>query len=138
MRVGAKRRAVSLECGYSYRQWGEDCLVRLEGMYAFAIWDGARARLFCARDRLGIKPFYYAIPDGYFVFASKIKSLLTFPGLEAVADDDGVLSFLVHGNCDFGERIAGGNALRASHCLSLDISAKRSLPGSTTAWSRNP
>src|SRR5881397_679015 len=44
----------------SYHEWGEDCLARLQGMYAFAIWDGARGRLFCARDRVGIKPFYYA------------------------------------------------------------------------------
>jgi asparagine synthase (glutamine-hydrolysing) len=111
----------------AYRQWGEQCLMRLEGMYAFAIWDGDRARLFCARDRLGIKPFYYAHRDGYFVFASEIKSLLAFPGVQAVANDDAILSFLVHGNCDFGERtlLRGINALQASHCLSLDVPAKR-------------
>lgn len=114
----------------SYRQWGEDCLTRLEGMYAFAIWDGAQERLFCARDRLGIKPFYYTSQNGFFVFASEIKALLAFPGVQAVADDDAVLSFLVHGNCDFGERtvLRGIKALRASHCLSLNIRTKHFEP----------
>jgi asparagine synthase (glutamine-hydrolysing) len=113
----------------AYRQWGCDCLMRLEGMYAFAIWDDAQGQLFCARDRLGIKPFYYASQDGYFIFASEIKSLLAFPGLQAVADDDAVLSFLAHGNCDYGERTAlrGIRALRASHCLSLSIRAKQPI-----------
>ena len=69
----------------AYLCWGEQCLDRLQGMYAFAIWDGRRGRLFCARDRLGIKPFYYATPNGYFIFASEIKSLLAFPTLDSDA-----------------------------------------------------
>jgi asparagine synthase (glutamine-hydrolysing) len=87
-----------------YREWGEDCLTHFEGMYAFAIWDGAQAGLFCASDRLGIKPFYWTSQRGYFVFTLEIKALLAFPGVQAVADDDAVHSFLVHGNCDCGER----------------------------------
>jgi asparagine synthase (glutamine-hydrolysing) len=111
----------------SYLQWGEDCLARLEGMYAFVVWDSTQARLFCARDRLGIKPFYYTTQGAYFVFASEIKALLAFPGVRAVADDDAVLDFLVHGNCDVGERTVfrGVKALQASHCLSLDMRAKQ-------------
>jgi asparagine synthase (glutamine-hydrolysing) len=111
----------------SFLQWGEHCLTRLEGMYAFAVWDGTQARLFCARDRLGIKPFYYTTHGTYFVFASEIKALLAFPGVQAVADDDAVLEFLVNGNCDVGERTVfrGIKALRASHCLSLDMRAKQ-------------
>jgi asparagine synthase (glutamine-hydrolysing) len=114
----------------SYREWGEDCLARLEGMFAFAIWDAAQARLFCARDRLGIKPFYWTSQRGYFVFASEIKALLAFPGVQAVTDDDAVHDFLVHGNCDCGERtiFRGIKALRASHCLSLDMRAKQFAP----------
>src|SRR5262249_41113565 len=74
----------------TYLQWGEDCLARLQGMYGFAIWDGRRGQLFCARDRLGIKPFYYAALKGYFIFASEMKALLAFPGVDAVADDDAI------------------------------------------------
>src|SRR5260370_488889 len=106
----------------AYLHWGEDCLTHLEGMFAFAIWDARQRRLFCARDRLGIKPFYYAIVREHFLFASEIKALLSFPGLQAVADDENVLGFLVHGNCDYGERTAFRDvkALPAAHCLTLD------------------
>jgi asparagine synthase (glutamine-hydrolysing) len=111
----------------AYRHFGEDCLARLEGMYAFAIWDGARGRLFCARDRLGIKPFYYASPPGHFLFASEMKALLAFPGLRAQADDEAVLGFLTHGNCDYGERtmLRGVLSLPAAHALTLDLHTGR-------------
>jgi asparagine synthase (glutamine-hydrolysing) len=108
----------------AYRHWGEECLTRLEGMYAFAIWDAARGRLFCARDRLGIKPFYYATPNGQLIFASEIKALLTFPGVQRVPDDDAVLGFLIHANCDYGERtvLRDIKALPAAHSLTVDLS----------------
>ncbi len=111
----------------AYRRWGEDCLGRLQGMFGFAIWDGRLGRLFCARDRLGIKPFYYATPPGHFLFASEIKALLAFPALSAVADDDAVVDYLVHGNCDYGERtlFRGVKALPAAHALSLDVATGR-------------
>jgi len=114
---------------HAYLQWGEDCLAHLEGMYAFAIWNSSQGRLFCARDRLGIKPFYYATPNGYFIFASEIKSLLAFPSLEATPDDDSVLGFLVHGNCDYGESTILKNvkALPAAHSLTVDINSQRTL-----------
>ena len=60
----------------AYRQWGEACVQRFEGMWAFAIWEPARQRLFCSRDRLGIKPFHYALTRHGFAFASEIKSVL--------------------------------------------------------------
>lgn len=60
----------------SYIRWGKDCLERLNGMFAFAIWDTHEKVLFCARDRLGIKPFYYFKKENYFVFASEVKALL--------------------------------------------------------------
>mgnify|MGYP000862511730 FL=1 len=60
----------------AYRQWGEACVQRFEGMWAFAIWEPARQRLFCSRDRLGIKPFHYALTPAGFAFASEIKSVL--------------------------------------------------------------
>jgi asparagine synthase (glutamine-hydrolysing) len=111
----------------SYLEWGEHCLERLDGMFAFAIWDGGRGRLFCARDRLGIKPLYYATPGEHFIFASEIKGLLPFPGLQATADDEAVLGFLVHGNCDYRERTILRNvtALPAAHALTLDLASRR-------------
>ncbi len=55
----------------AYRQWGSACLQRLNGMFAFAIWDNTERRLFLARDRMGVKPLYYSWSDGRFVFASR-------------------------------------------------------------------
>lgn len=67
---------------HAYREWGDECLTRLNGMFAFAIWDRKRRRLFIARDRYGIKPLYYYTDGVRFAFASEIKSLLTLPGLQ--------------------------------------------------------
>ncbi len=63
---------------HAYRRWGADCVNHLRGMFAFALWDEERQVLFCARDRFGIKPFYYMIRDGICYFASEIKALLPF------------------------------------------------------------
>ena len=57
----------------AYAHWGEACLDRFNGMWAFAIWDDERQRLFCARDRLGIKPFYYADVGNVFYFDSEAQ-----------------------------------------------------------------
>ncbi|WP_446471773.1 asparagine synthetase B family protein, partial [Blastomonas sp. CCH1-A6] len=64
----------------AWRQWGVDCLDRLNGMFAFAIFDQRHQRLFMARDRLGVKPLHYAsLPDGSVIFASELKGLLAHP-----------------------------------------------------------
>ena len=60
----------------AYREWGVDCPAHLHGMFAFAIWDGRRQSLFAARDRFGIKPFYYTLDDSRFRFASNTQALL--------------------------------------------------------------
>jgi asparagine synthase (glutamine-hydrolysing) len=61
---------------YAYQTWGEDCLQKLNGMFAFAIYDSRKRKLFAARDRLGIKPFYYHFKSGCLVFSSEIKAIL--------------------------------------------------------------
>ncbi|HET6891210.1 MAG TPA: hypothetical protein VFH31_08930, partial [Pyrinomonadaceae bacterium] len=62
----------------AYEKWGEHCVGRFRGMFAFALWDAARQELFIARDRFGIKPFYYLVRKDCFYFASEIKALLPF------------------------------------------------------------
>src|SRR5579864_1260636 len=73
------RSASDTECILAaYEKYGEACLDHLRGMFAFAIWDERRQRLFCARDRFGIKPFYYTVVGNALVFASEAKALLPF------------------------------------------------------------
>jgi asparagine synthase (glutamine-hydrolysing) len=72
---------------HAYEQHGADCLSLFRGMFAFAIWDAKQQRLFCARDRLGIKPFYYYWDGRLFVFASEIKALLEHPAISPVLAD---------------------------------------------------
>jgi len=67
---------------HGWEEWGPDCVHRFRGQFAFAVWDQNQQTLFLARDRLGIKPLYYAVlPDGRFVFGSELKSLLECPDL---------------------------------------------------------
>src|SRR5207237_215638 len=58
----------------AYREWGARCVERFNVMWAFALWDGPRRRLFCSRDRFGVKPFYYRSGGGRFVFASEPRA----------------------------------------------------------------
>jgi asparagine synthase (glutamine-hydrolysing) len=64
-----------------YEEEGEKCLHRLNGMFSFAIWDARKERLFCARDRMGQKPLYYAVFNNFLLFGSELKALLPFPNL---------------------------------------------------------
>jgi asparagine synthase (glutamine-hydrolysing) len=66
---------------HAWEQWGEDCVLRLRGMFAFAIWDRNRQTFFMARDRMGVKPMFYALlDDGTLLFGSELKSLLAYSG----------------------------------------------------------
>lgn len=78
----------------AYAEWGTECLHRFNGMFAFAIWDERDRSLFVARDRLGVKPLYYAEWDNHFSFASEIKSLLEDPGLPRELDWDALDLYL--------------------------------------------
>lgn len=80
-----------------YEEMGPDCLERLRGMFAFALWDNNQRRLFLARDRAGKKPLYYCIHNNAFWFASEMKSLLAIPGLPRELRMKSVDDYLSHG-----------------------------------------
>ena len=82
----------------AYRVWGESCLTRLGGMFAFALWDAPRKRLLLARDPMGVKPLYYHQSNQNFIFASEVRTLLQTGLVPRKADPTGVLSYLAFGS----------------------------------------
>ncbi|MEU0738987.1 asparagine synthase (glutamine-hydrolyzing) [Streptomyces sp. NPDC006134] len=72
----------------AYQEWGAQCVEHLNGMFAFAVWDAVREELFLARDRMGIKPLYYAEHEGGLLFASEPKGIFAHPTFEAQVDED--------------------------------------------------
>lgn len=107
---------------YAYQQWGPACLDRLNGMFAFAVWDAARDRLFCARDRLGIKPFYYRLDGWRLTFGSEIKALLQDPRVSPAPNQRTIHDFLAFGLLDHSEEtlFEGIRQLRPGHYLVTD------------------
>ena len=92
---------------HGYRQWGEELLARLRGMFAFALWDEENRSFLLARDRFGIKPLYYAVVDGVLYFASEIKALLPFlPEIET--DLEGFKDYLSFQFCLAGKTLFKG------------------------------
>lgn len=79
----------------AYMEWGPDCLSRLNGIYAFAIWEQQDEKLFMARDRLGVKPLFYCQTDTSLIVGSEIKSLLAHPDVRPVLDESGLAELLV-------------------------------------------
>ncbi|WP_193369802.1 XrtA/PEP-CTERM system amidotransferase [Pelagibius marinus] len=83
---------------HAWEEWGVDCVKRFRGMFAFALWDSNTETLFLARDRLGIKPLYYAVlPDGQLVFGSELKALLCHPALTRGFDVQAIEDYFAFG-----------------------------------------
>jgi asparagine synthase (glutamine-hydrolysing) len=83
---------------HAWEEWGEDCVRRFRGMFAFGLWDRNRETLFLARDRLGIKPLYYAhLSDGKIAFASELKALTIHPGISKSIDPRAVEDYFALG-----------------------------------------
>jgi len=78
----------------AYQQYGESCVDHLRGMFAFAIWDAAERTLFLARDRIGKKPLYFHCTGQRLVFASEIKGILQYPGIERALDHSALADYL--------------------------------------------
>lgn len=120
----------------SYQQWGPECLQRFNGMWAFALWDHARQRLFCARDRFGVKPFYYALREGSFYCASEIKQILQASSMPRRANPRAVYALLEWGLMDHSEEtfFEGIYQLSAGHSLTLDLAGSELSPVIRRYW----
>jgi asparagine synthase (glutamine-hydrolysing) len=79
---------------HAFEQWGIECVHRLRGMFAFAVWDGRNRCLYLVRDRLGIKPLYYSIQNDRIVFASEIKAILKDPDFSASVNEEALFHYL--------------------------------------------
>jgi asparagine synthase (glutamine-hydrolysing) len=123
---------VLLRC---YMLWGEDCLSRLRGMFAFLIWDDRDKRLFAARDRFGIKPLYVAMTDRNVGFASEIKQLLGLPGVTGRMNIPRVHDFLGNGITDHTEEtlFEGVMQLRGGECIAVETQSGR-LASNIRRW----
>lgn len=82
---------------HAYAEWGEKCLERLNGIYAFAVWESIRQRLFLARDRIGVKPLFFALGEMGLLFASEIKTLLCHPAVRPRLNREGLMEIMLIG-----------------------------------------
>ncbi|TFW30680.1 XrtA/PEP-CTERM system amidotransferase [Massilia horti] len=108
---------------HAWEAWGEDCVHRLRGMFAIAIWDRRKQVMFMARDRMGIKPFFYALlPSGMFIFGSELKSLRAHPGLPREIDVRAVEDYFAYGYVPEPKTIyAGSRKLAPGYSLLVRI-----------------
>jgi asparagine synthase (glutamine-hydrolysing) len=115
---------------HAWESWGPDCLQRLNGMFAFALWDRNRGQLFVARDRLGKKPLYYAsMADGSLAFASEMAALATIPGLQRRIDATAVDGYFTFGYVPDPQTLYHGiHKLPAAHFMLLDRTGKVPVP----------
>jgi asparagine synthase (glutamine-hydrolysing) len=114
----------------AYAEWGKDCLSRLNGMFAFAIFDAQRQELFLARDRAGEKPLFYRLEQGILHFASELKALLSHPELPRRIDCEALDCYLTMGFVP-GDRciLQGYKKLPAAHALLFDLKT-----GTSKVW----
>lgn len=99
----------------AYHAWGPDFVLKMNGMWAFAIWDSQRRELFLSRDRFGVKPLHYLVEPRRFVFASELKSFLHLEGFAAKENEEEMLRQLAGKESRVDTLVAGVKLLRAGH-----------------------
>ena len=119
---------------HAWEQWGAACVERFRGMFAFGLWDRNLQTFFMARDRLGVKPMYYAIlPDGMLIFSSELKALRTVPGLARTIDPRAVEDYFAYGYVPEPKTIYQG-ALKLSPGFMLTIKVGEPVPAPQQFW----
>lgn len=105
----------------SYIEWGEDCLNKFNGMWALAIYDRVTKEIFCARDRYGIKPFYYYYDEEQFIFASEIPPILSVLDKKPTANNQAIFDYLVFNRTDQTEQTFFNEIKKLQHGTQLKI-----------------
>ena len=120
---------------HAYEQYGADCVKLFRGMFAFAIWDHEKRRLFCARDRLGKKPLYYYWDGRTFVFASEIKAILEHPATPVRFEESLLAEYLAFGYISEERTMFYRiRKLMPGHHLTLDLQSDRPEPEIRQYW----
>ena len=126
---------------HAYETWGENCVLRLQGMFALAVIEmpqgrgGRAARVFFARDRLGIKPLYYAAIDGVFLFASEVRALLASGCIPARLSAEAVSSYLLFGSvCEPMTLVEGVASLPPGHSMTIAAGTPTHTPDPKPYW----
>lgn len=130
---------------HAYEEWGEQCLRELRGMFAIAIWDARssgvsgeaarHAQIFLARDRLGIKPLYYAVAGGAFLFSSEVRSLLASGQIQPRVSPDSLEAFLTFGSViEPSTLVEGIFSIPPGHCISFFADAPPTNPSPKPYW----
>jgi asparagine synthase (glutamine-hydrolysing) len=110
---------------HAYEEWGTECIRRLNGMFAFAIFDSRRRRVFIARDRLGVKPLYYWSDGATFVFGSELKSVLAYPEVPRQLSTPALQAYLIYEYVPGPESIFTGiHRLPAGHYLEVQLDGR--------------
>ncbi len=119
---------------HGWEEWGERCVDRFRGMFSFALYDRNQETLFLARDRLGVKPMYYALlPDGWLLFGSELKSLLCHPGLRRTLDPRAIEDYFAYGYVPEPRTILEG-ALKLAPGHTLAVRRGQGLPAPRCFW----
>src|SRR5216683_282033 len=130
---------------HAYEEWGEQCLREFRGMFAIAVWDARssgtsgeaarRAHIFLARDRLGIKPLYYAVADGALLFSSEVRSLLASGRLQPRVSPDSLEAYLTFGSvAEPSTLVEGIFSVPPGHCLAFSADAPSTRPSPKPYW----
>src|SRR5271155_4273800 len=126
---------------HAYESWGDRCVERMNGMFAFALVEmpqgrtGRAARVFLARDRMGIKPLYYALVDGKLLFASEVRTLLASGCVPARVSSAAVPAYLLFGSvCEPLTLIEGVASLPPGHSMTVPATVPASAPEPKRYW----
>src|ERR1700726_5002911 len=130
---------------HAYEEWGEQCLREFRGMFAFAVWDARssgtageearQAKIFLARDRLGIKPLYYAVANGALLFSSEVRSLLASGLVHARVSPGSLEAFLTFGSvAEPSTLVQGVFSVPPGHCLAFSADAPPAKPSPKPYW----